>query len=472
MRLGFLLSLAGYCACFLTEQLVAQTAPRPNIILVMTDDQGWGDVEFAQELSPNPTNPGDRTFPGHPRLKTPELAAMAQAGLQCDRFYSACAVCSPTRGSFVTGRHHRRLGIEHANSSHLFNRELTIAEVASSIGYETGHFGKWHLGTMDKSVHPIDRNRGGTSRATGVSEFSTPWNNAYDTTFATESKTNTFNPTDLSPTTHYWTGFEQFLETTDPELDGDDSRIVMDRVVPFIESSVTEGTPFMATIWFHTPHKPYNILDVATLQEFYSSSEINQLSNNQRNYYAALTAMDKQMGRLRAELRRLGIENDTILLFTSDNGPENGVPEVAGNSSSTGIASGNLRGRKRDLYEGGVRVPTEWPSQISPNTSTHALGGVIDLLPTLMDVWELQLPDDRPLDGESYLAVLKGEPWQRTNSMKFDYNFDAQRSIISADGQFKAIRNSRNGPWELFDLIADPKESTNLASSNSAKLNE
>ena len=157
MRFGFLLSLAACLACFLTDtQAWAQTAPRPNIILVMTDDQGWGDVEFAQELSPDPSNPADKTFSGHPRLKTPELAAMAQAGLKCNRFYAACAVCSPTRGSFVTGRHHRRFGIEHANTSHLFNRELTIAEVASSIGYQTGHFGKWHLGN-DGQVSAPDR---------------------------------------------------------------------------------------------------------------------------------------------------------------------------------------------------------------------------------------------------------------------------------------------------------------------------
>ena len=212
---------------FLGEHALAQD--RPNIILVMTDDQGWGDVEFPQQLSPNPANPSDQTYAGHPELKTPQLTAMAAAGMKFNRFYAAGPVCSPTRASFLTGRHHRRMRIDHANVGHLLNREVTIAELAKTLGYETGHFGKWHLGALDKSVHTIDSNRGGTSRLPGAAaNFSAPWNDAYDVVFATESKTQTFNPTDLSPTTHYWEGFEQSLATTDPSLDGDDSEIMMD----------------------------------------------------------------------------------------------------------------------------------------------------------------------------------------------------------------------------------------------------
>ena len=475
MKIGLLFPCFLCLFAFLSgPSLFAQSAERPNVILMMTDDQGWGGVEYSQELSPNPTNPADRTFPGEPTLKTPELADMAQAGLKCNRFYAAAAVCSPTRASFLTGRSHRRCEIEFANDSHLYNRELTIAEVAASIGYRTGHFGKWHLGSMDKSIHPIDSNRGGTTRVASALDFSTPWNNAYDSTFATESKTFTFNPTSLSPVTHYWTGFEQYLELDDPSVAGDDSKVMMDRVIPFIQNSVASGEPFVATVWFHTPHKPYTNLDVATLQEFYTNAELNAMNTNELGYYGALTAMDKQVGRLRDELRALGIENDTLVLFTSDNGPEDGVPGVAANSFTTGFASGNLRGRKRDFYEGGIRVPTifEWPGRIAANSSTHAVSGVIDLFPTLLELWGLQLPDDRPLDGDSILGILDGTATQRVNSMKFDYNFDRQRAIIAADGRYKAVSNTLNAPWELYDLIADPKETTNLAAANPAKLNE
>ena len=150
---------------------------RPNIILIMTDDQGWGDVEFAQQLSPNPTNPADQFYTGHPELKTPQLTAMAAAGMKFNRFYSAGPVCSPTRASFLTGRHHRRTRVDTANNGRLLNREITIAEMSKTLGYNTGHFGKWHLGTLDKSVHTIDSNRGGTSRLPGAAtNYSAPWN--------------------------------------------------------------------------------------------------------------------------------------------------------------------------------------------------------------------------------------------------------------------------------------------------------
>ena len=451
---------------------------RPNIILVMTDDQGWGDVEFAQQLSPNPTNPNDQTYAGHPELKTPQLSAMAAAGIQFNRFYSMAPVCSPTRASFLTGRHYRRTRVDSANIGNLLNRELTMAEVAKSIGYTTGHFGKWHLGVLDKSVRQIDSNRGGIERLPGAAtNYSAPWNDRYDFTFATESRTNTFNPTDLDGEqlgttlganlldTHYWTGYEQSLELTDTSLDGDDSRIIMDRVVPFMQSAVANNEPFLATVWFHTPHLPY-VVDQATLDEFYSPAEQAAMTTNERGYYSCLTAMDREMGRLRQTLQDLGIADNTILLFTSDNGPEDGVPFV------NDLATGNLRGRKRFLFEGGVRVPglLEWPSQIAAGSSTDAIAGVIDLLPTLMEVWGLEFPDDRPIDGESILPLLNGGAVSRETPMMFDWQ--SLRSIVNPDGRFKAISTNNGDVWQLYDLIADPRETTNLANAQPAVLND
>lgn len=451
---------------FLVRESAAIQQTRPNVILIMTDDQGWGDVEFAQQLSPAPLDPDDQTYAGHPELKTPELAAMASQGLKFNRFYSACPVCSPTRASFLTGRHYRRIRIDHANVGRMLNREVTIAELAKTIGYTTGHFGKWHLGTLDKSIHPIDSNRGGTDRLpSSATNFAGPWNDRYDTIFATESKTQTFNPTDLSPTTHYWEGFEQSLATTDPSLDGDDSRVMMDRVIPFVQSAVSSNEPFLATIWFHTPHKPYDTIDNATLDEFYSPAEQAAMNTNERGYYACLTAMDKQVGRLRQTLANLGVANDTLIVFTSDNGPENGVPGI------DDVAKGFLRGNKRHLFEGGVRVPTivEWPGEITPDTSTDCIAGVIDLLPTLLEIWDIEMPDSRPLDGESILPLLQGNTNSRNKAMFWD--FVSSRSILDQDGRFKAISTNNGTDWALYDLIADPKESDNLANSNQSTLN-
>ena len=438
----------------------------PNVVLVMTDDQGWGDVEFSQQLSPNPANPADQTYAGHPELKTPQLAAMAAAGMKFDRFYSGGPVCSPTRASFLTGRHHRRTRVDNANNGRLKNRELTIAEIAKMYGYQTGHFGKWHLGSMDKSIFAIDSNRGGTNRLPGSeNNYSAPWNNSYDVTFATESKTQTFNPTDLSPETHYWRGFEDALALEDPSLDGDDSEVMMDRVIPFMQSAVDDNKPFLATVWFHTPHLPYQTIDVATLNEFYSSAEQAAMDTNERGYYSALTAMDKQMGRLRQALQDMGVADNTLLVFTSDNGPENGVPYIGD------LAKGDLRGNKRDLFEGGVRVPAivEWPGHVAAGTQSDTIAGVVDFLPTLAEIWGFEMPDDRPLDGESMLPFLTGGVTERNGAMFWDYV--NSRSIVDAAGQFKAISTNGGGSWQLFDLIADPKESTNLGNSNPGQLN-
>ncbi|MEM7454580.1 MAG: sulfatase-like hydrolase/transferase [Planctomycetota bacterium] len=449
-----LLSFGNLAAGFAVAQ-----STYPNVILIMTDDQGWGDVEFPQQLSPSPDDPEDAVYAGHPELKTPRLREMAEAGMQFNRFYSACPVCSPTRCSFLTGRHYRRTLVDHANVGRMLNRELTLTEVALSLGYNTGHFGKWHLGTLDKSVHPVDSNRGGTDRVNSPQIYSTPWNNGYLSTFATESKTQTFNPTDISPATHYWIDHEQSLSLNDPLLDGDDSKVIMDRVIPFIQNSVNENRPFLATVWFHTPHKPYDTIDNPTLFQFYTTEERSRMDLNERGYYSCLTAMDAQVGRLRDELETLGIDSDTLVVFTSDNGPENGVPYVASS------ATGGLRGNKRFLFEGGVRVPglVVWPGEVAPGTTTDCVAGSIDLLPTLMDIWGVSMPDQRPVDGESILDVLRGNASTRTGTMKWD--FQGLRSIVDSDGRYKAISTDSGANWALYDLIADPRETNDVSGS-------
>ena len=225
---------------------------RPNIILCLADDLGWGDVGFH----------------GHPIVKTAHLDAMAANGLCFERFYSAAPVCSPTRGSCLTGRHPYRYGIFFANEGHLKAKELTLAELLQRHGYRTGHFGKWHLGTLSKSIN--DSNRGG---ARGVEHYSPPWDNGFDVCFSTEAKVPTWdpmikpkdqkenrwwNPVKSSDSiekygTFYWTGPDQIASAN---LHGDDSRIIMDRAIPFIQDAVQNKKPFFAVIWFHAPHWP------------------------------------------------------------------------------------------------------------------------------------------------------------------------------------------------------------------------
>src|SRR5690606_18682818 len=227
-------------------------AASPNVILVMCDDLGWGDVGFN----------------GNKIIKTPHLDDMATSGLKLNRFYAAAPVCSPTRGSCLTGRHPYRYGVTYANSGHLLSEELNLAELLKAQGYATGHFGKWHLGTLTKTVR--DANRGGPR---GAKHYAPPWEHGFDHCFSTESKVPTWDPMirpkNVAPGaswwhsvaeaseavpygTSYWTNGDQVTD----DLRGDDSKLIMDRVLPFIEKSVRAEQSFFAVVWFHTPHLP------------------------------------------------------------------------------------------------------------------------------------------------------------------------------------------------------------------------
>ena len=273
----------------------------------MADDMGWGDAGYN----------------GHTVLKTPHLDNVAAEGLVFNRFYSAAPVCSPTRGSVLTGRHPFRYGIYYANVGKLPQSEVTLAEVLKMSGYVTGHFGKWHLGTLSRTVR--DSNRGG--KGDDTSHYSPPWHHGFDVCFSTEAKVPIWDPM-ITPEraaggvgqnqlpgefygSYYWTG-EGCMETQN--LEGDDSRVIMDRVIPFISDAVSRDRPFFAVVWFHTPHSP-----VVAGQEYLN--QYPDLEQNQRHYYGTLTAMDEQIGRLRKELEDLHVARNTMIWFTSDNGP-------------------------------------------------------------------------------------------------------------------------------------------------------
>ncbi len=231
--------------------IVAETADRSNIILCMADDLGWGDTGFN----------GSKT------IKTPHLDQMAKDGIVFERFYSASAVSSPTRASCITGRNPNRTGVFHANTGILRPEEITIAEILKDNGYNTGHFGKWHLGTMTDQEKDANRGKIGNSK-----ELNPPNLHGFQTYFSTESKVPTWDPM-LKPAkgagrngwnyikkgeksvpygTHYWTPEGKVTDN----LRGDDSRVIMDRAIPFIEKSVKEKKNFFTVIWFHTPHLP------------------------------------------------------------------------------------------------------------------------------------------------------------------------------------------------------------------------
>ena len=244
--------------------------------------------------------------------------------------------------------------------------------------------------------------------------------------------------------TAYWN--EQGTRVTE-NLRGDNSRVIMDRAIPFIQSAAKKEQPFFAIVWFHAPHLPV-VAGPKYTQPYAKHSKYAQ------HYYGCITALDEQVGRLRKELRSLGIADNTLLTFCSDNGPE-------GNAKAPGSA-GHLSGRKRSLLEGGIRVPglIEWPAKIKPgNTTIPAVTS--DYLPTILDIIGAKQTDKRPLDGISLLPLFEGKMKKRGQPIGFQsagqVALIGDRYKIYGSGR-KKQQDAALPPLKLFDLTKDPAE--------------
>ena len=426
---------------------LAGKAASPNFILCMADDLGWGDTGFN----------------GHPAIMTPNLDKMAGAGVRLSRFYAGAPVCSPTRGSCLTGRNPFRYGVTTANVGHLRKEEISLPELLTSKGYISGLFGKWHLGSLSpdfsgKGPGRKARQNFMTTRMAGFSEW-----------FASEFSIATYNPYDPS-NAHcaaarrgdmralFWHNGKPLAQP----LAGCTSEMVMDRALPFITSASNQKTPFFVAIWFHAPHLP------VVGHPDYIKAHYDNLPDDQQQYFSCVTALDAQIGRLRAHLRDLGIEKKTMVCFSSDNGPE-GNPGPRGKSQGT---AGNFRGRKRSLYEGGLRVPAvvEWPGTLEPrDVETPCVSS--DYFPTFSAIVALPLAE-RPYDGINILPILKGQQKERQRTVGFRFGKD--RTLVS--DRYKLVHNagglgrrrSDNGKvpvseFELYDLEGDPSETRNIA---------
>jgi len=438
-----------FASCLIALCPLSAAAAAPNVILCMADDMGWGDTGYN----------------GHPCLKTPHLDQMSREGVTFTRFYSAAAMCSPTRASCYTGRNPYRFGVTFAMKGRLEATEIPITSVLKGQGYATGHFGKWHLGTLSKEKG--DQKRWGAFAGNPVRYYCPPWERDVDVCFVTESKVPTWNPLiDPGPIKNkgkgrmaeadaskepkpygndYFTGPGQ-TETENTE--GDDSRVIMDRAVPFIRSAVENKQPFLAVIWFHTPHSP--VVGGPEYRKMYADRP-----EPAQHYYACLTAMDEQIGRLRAELKRLGVDGNTMLWFCSDNGPaRQGSPRHVG-------SNGGLSGYKLSIREGGIRVPglLVWPDQIEQPLTVDAPCSTSDCFPTVLDALGIPLPDDRVYDGITLLPLVRGQRKTRDGPIGF-LNREASEAVWMED-RYKLIVSPKR--VQLYDIPADAAESRDLA---------
>lgn len=460
---------------FLIATTVCSAKELPNIILCMGDDHGWEETGYN----------------GHPHVKTPVLDEMAATGLRLDRFHSGHPSCSPTRGSFLTGRHPNRYGTFTPGWS-LRPEEITLAHLAKKAGYATGHFGKWHVGTVKKGS---PTNPG----AMGFDEWF-----SHDNFF------------ELNPHLSRNGGEPK-------EYKGESSEIIIDETIQFVNRSKDKKKPFLAVVWFGSPHEPYSGLpkDLALYDDLPKEYEkkLVRLTSNEtglqvkrplravlRERFAEITAMDRAIGNLRNHLSKSGLKDNTLLFYCGDNG-----------TPSSGIVASPFRGMKGDMYEGGTRVPgvIEWPAGVPKPAASQLRSTTSDLLPTVCDLVGVGLPE-RPMDGMSLLPMMQGKMKRRPGPLFF-WSYDAKREIkedrkpyidpelqrgttpfvklsggiptrnfrnfvhptirpvdydghrVILDDEYKlVIHGSVSAPkkLELFDLESDPAEKENLAKSH------
>ena len=454
--------------CFTCSSLNADE--RPNIILCMGDDHGWEETGYN----------------GHRFLQTPVLDEMARQGLRLDHFYAAHPSCSPTRGSVLTGRHPNRYGTFIAGCS-IRPEEITIAQLLKKAGYACGHFGKWHLGPV-KASSPTNPG------AMGFDQWV-----SHDNFF----EMNPFLSRNGGPPVQF---------------KGESSAIVVDETIKFIKQSRKEGKPFLAVVWFGSPHEPYSGLpeDLAlydNLPQEYQQKMVRLTSNKTglqvkrplrevlRERFAEITAMDRAIGTLRDYLQGENLRDNTLFWYCGDNG-----------TPRSGLATSPFRGQKAYVYEGGIRVPAviEWPDRIPQPFVSDVHAVTSDILPTLCSILDIPVPS-RPIDGIDLSCLLDGKMKQRPKPIcfwKFDFKHELQshledyidpelqkgttplvklgngiptrnfrnfrhptitaedysgpRAIV--DNQYKLVIHpkGKENRIELFDLINDPAEKRNL----------
>ena len=447
----------------LSEPLLCmKTSSCPNIVYLLVDDLGYGDVEY---------NGG--------QALTPHLNAMAKGphSIHLTRFYAGGPVCSPTRGTILTGRNHNRYCIWHADIGHsqydltcpslgpLPSSEITIAEMLKEHGYHTSIYGKWHVGDLK----PIP---GGNVKW----PVSHPGMNGFTDWLVAERSTASLLPNckcsskyscvvdgdeyNLKLCRNHWSmnPYTGKLQKYSGQIFVD-SHFLVDRFENFLKKRSSK--PFFTIIAFHSVHTQF----LATPYWFDYYQNITN-KHTKRHYLGAISGLDEAMGRVRKLLQKYNAYNNTILWFSSDNGPQKGEPG----------SSGGLRGRKGDVLEGGIRVPgiIEWPGVIEGNRKSDFPVVTNDLLPTVADILGIETPQGVILDGISILPFLQNKTNRRESNMKFAFHIrkgqlDAHFHGAVVGDQYKYLAEFDKGKiqnFNLYYLLSDRGETTNVSSSH------
>ena len=411
----------------------AASAAPPNIVIIYVDDLGYGDLASF----------------GHPVIETPNLDALADEALTLTNYYAPSPLCSPSRAALLTGRHPYRTGIRswipEGSGVFLRDEEITLAEVLGDAGYATALIGKWHLNSdlgSDDEPQPTDQ---GFDYFYGHNAFQIPTSR---------------NPVNL-------------YRGTVPvgEQQGYIAALYVDEAVRWLKAH--DGPrPFFLMFNMAEPHTTFeNPPEFNARYEAFTRGEIVPIPSGgdtppmaaliprgPGEYFANVTYMDHQIGRLLDALRELGHYDDTIIVFASDNGPVTEDWRAWWEVNAHG-STGGLRGRKHRVYEGGIRVPAilRFPGVTEPGTRSDAFVIGTDLFPTLVHAAGAEVPTDRAIDGRDIADVLRGgTPPERTVLWALEHADGPDYAIRR--GQWKLLLDAEGQPVALYDLDEDPLE--------------
>jgi arylsulfatase A-like enzyme len=429
-------SLLGLSGIDIAHASSDSSKPTPNVVFILCDDLGWGDLGCY----------------GNKDIKTPHIDRLAREGLLFTNFYVNSPVCSPARAALMTGQFPSKLDIHYAMGQHDWNvqcnmpdyldpKTSTITRSFQKAGYKVGHFGKWHLGGPYNEGTP-------TPKEYGIDEYAT---------LMTE-------------------GWPDYRKPNDPRSEWAGRNI--DIAMRFMEKN--QNNPFFLNIWLFDVHSTIDPSDEQ--MELYKDKWLcvgpqptrRDYKGAMQIYYAAVSNMDKQIGRLVEKLDELGLSENTIIVFASDNGPS---PVWGSDTSHSGAGSaGPFRGSKGSLYEGGIRVPfiVRWPGKVPADKvdDTTIISGA-DMLPSLCNICNITVPEGGELDGEDMSSAILGVPKERKGQLMWDFRFPPNggrgRPIICSpmlavrDGKWKLLVNPDLSRVELYDLKNDPTEVDNVA---------
>lgn len=425
----------------------SQSARKPNVIFILADDLGYGDIGiYGQKL-----------------IRTPHIDALAKAGLKFTDFYSGTSVCAPSRASLMTGQHTGHTPIR-GNKEVLPEGQFpmkasayTVAELFKDAGYVTGSFGKWGLGFIGTEGDP---NKQGFDKFFG---------------YNCQRQSHDYYPD------HLWDNqsrFELPNSLIKSEIYAPD--LIQNKALDFIETN--KKRPFFAFMSFTLPHAglelPENDRLFLEYRKIFNElpKDVKRIKTEQSRYkgqpfphaaYAAMVSrLDDYVGQIVEKVKRLGIEKNTLIIFTSDNGPHS----EGGNDPFFFNSNAGFRGLKRDLYEGGIRVPmiVYWPSVIKTAGVSNHIGAFWDFMPTFAEL--TNRPQPQNIDGLSLLPLLKGRGIQKKHQyLYWEFHENDGRQAVRM-GKWKGVKlnakTSFDSPIELYDLENDPAESRNVAAVN------